>query len=163
LGLAGGARIDQRPGEDHAALAVAQLVEALPELREAELHGDRRFLLVDLLDRGARRRPLHGDDERGLGPWPRPGRDGARQPTRGLCMDLLERFCQPYTDVPALFPGDKGQARTKTFPVDQVLELVAVPAKELPTMKAVLAAGKVEGFTMTWRPRVDQGRGKTAT
>lgn len=89
--------------------------------------------------------------------------DRLTEVTRGLCADLLERFCQPYTDVPALFPRDGKPARLRTFTVDETFTLVGVPEKEAPGLKAVLAAGKVEGFTLVWKPRIDHGRGTTAS
>lgn len=82
--------------------------------------------------------------------------------TRGLCADLLETFCQPYTNIPALFPRDAAPVRTKVFTVDEVFSMVGIPAAEAPGLKATLAAGQVDGFAITWKPRIDQGRGKSA-
>lgn len=78
---------------------------------------------------------------------------------RHMCLDLLERFCQPTTDLPELYKGDTAKARVKTLSLDDAMKLVAIHPDEMPTLKAILTAGKVEGFTLAWTPRCDQGRG----
>lgn len=89
------------------------------------------------------------------------GTDRLKEIERGLCMDLLERFCQPYTDVAGLF--DRATQKTppfvRTLTVDETLELLAIEPKQVATMKSILVSGRIEGFTVTWHPRVDEARG----
>ena len=87
--------------------------------------------------------------------------DRLTQAERGLAQDLLEQLAQPYTGLPALFPSPRGDgpAFTKTFTLDQVFAIVKIPDSEIPTLKATLTAGKVEGFSLTWRPRLENGNG----
>lgn len=89
------------------------------------------------------------------------GADRLKEVQRGLCMDLLERFCQPYTDVAGLYDRakHKGPPFVRALSVDEVLETLAVDAKEAPAIKSILAAGKVDGFSLSWHPRIDAGRG----
>ena len=89
--------------------------------------------------------------------------DRLTQAQRGLAQDLLEQLAQPYTGLPALFPTPRGDgpAYSKLFTLDQVFAIVQIPADEIPALKATLVNGKVEGFVLTWRPRLDAGRGAT--
>src|SRR4051812_24107381 len=68
------------------------------------------------------------------------GTDRLTETVRGLCADLLERFCQPYTDIPALFPRDGKDVRSKVFTLDEVFTMVAVDPKDAADVRAVLAA-----------------------
>lgn len=86
--------------------------------------------------------------------------DRLTEVSRGICMDLLERFCQPYTDVPALFPRDGSPVRTRQLTIDEAFEAISMSRQEAPKLKAILTAGKVEGFTLLWKPRLEQGRGQ---
>ena len=88
--------------------------------------------------------------------------DRLAETERGLVQDLLERFCQPYTDIASLFPEEPKGARTRTLTLDEAIALVGVPEAEAPTLKNILVAGKVEGFTVLWQPRISQGSGTTA-
>jgi prepilin-type N-terminal cleavage/methylation domain-containing protein len=81
---------------------------------------------------------------------------------RGLVQDLLERFCQPNTDIASMFPEQPKNFRSRTFTVDEALAIVHVEPEEAPTLKAILTAGKVEGFTLVWQPRIGQGKGSAA-
>lgn len=89
------------------------------------------------------------------------GTDRLKEIERGLSMDLLERFCQPYTDVAGLF--DRAAQKTppfiRTLTIDETLDVLAVDSEQAATMKSILVSGKIEGFTVTWHPRVDEARG----
>jgi len=88
--------------------------------------------------------------------------DRFTQVERGLVQDLLELFCQPATMLPSLFPKESrgaGPGFSKTLTIDEVLAKLSIPAAEVPTLKATLATNKVEGFTVTWQPRIDAGHG----
>lgn len=89
--------------------------------------------------------------------------DRLTEATRGICMDLLERFCQPYTDLPALFPPPraKGPPFQRELSLDETFAIVGIPDKQVPVLRSILTSGKVEGFTLSWQPRVDKGRGAT--
>jgi prepilin-type N-terminal cleavage/methylation domain-containing protein len=89
--------------------------------------------------------------------------DRLTEAQRGLVNDLLERFCQPYSDLPALFPAPRGKGPPfhRPLSLDQTFQLIGVPEKQIPTLRSILVSGKVEGFTLTWHPRVDNGRGAT--
>lgn len=84
--------------------------------------------------------------------------DRLTEAKRHIVLDMLERFSQTYTDLPAVFHGQP-QPYAKTFTLDQTFEAIAIPASERPTLKAILESGKVEGFTLTWTPRTQSGRG----
>jgi hypothetical protein len=87
--------------------------------------------------------------------------DRLTEAKRNLVLDLLERFCQPYTDIPALFAG-RSPPYVRQLTIDEVFDIVRMPTAERPTLKAILAAGKVEGFSLAWTPRLEAGRGTTA-
>lgn len=89
--------------------------------------------------------------------------DRLTEAQRGLVQDLLERFCQPYTDLPALFPPPR-QGKPpyqRELSLDETFAIVGIPEKQIATLKSILVSGKVEGFTLSWMPRVDKGRGAT--
>ena len=77
---------------------------------------------------------------------------------RHLILDLLERYCQPYSEVPALFHG-KPPPYLRQLSLDEVFEIVAIPAAEAAELKATLVNGKDEGFSLAWTPRLEAGRG----
>lgn len=83
--------------------------------------------------------------------------DRLTEAKRHLVLDVLERFSQTYTDLPAQFPPRPPYRKELT--IDETFELVAIPEAERPTLKAILTAGKVEGFTISWEPRMAAGRG----
>lgn len=88
--------------------------------------------------------------------------DRFTQVERGLVQDLLELLCQPYSRIEDLFPKQSrgpGPGFAKTLPIDQVIDMLGIPPKETPTLKSILSAAKVEGFTVTWEPRIDAGHG----
>ena len=84
--------------------------------------------------------------------------DRLTEAKRHLVLDLLERYSQTYTELPALFQGEKKPYR-KELTIDQTFDIVAIPEKERATLKAILTSGKVEGFTLSWEPRMVSGRG----
>ena len=88
--------------------------------------------------------------------------DRLAETERGLVQDLLERFCQPYTDIASLFPEEPKGPRTRPLTLDEALALTGIPDAEAPTLKAILTAGRVEGFTVLWQPRIGQGNGTSA-
>jgi prepilin-type N-terminal cleavage/methylation domain-containing protein len=83
--------------------------------------------------------------------------DRLTEAKRHLVLDLLERFSQPYTDLPALFAGQKSPSRLLTL--DETFQVLSIPPTEIPALKAILETGKVHGFTLTWTPRQKSGRG----
>lgn len=87
--------------------------------------------------------------------------DRLTEAKRHLTLDLLERFSQTYTDLPHLFQGEKAPY-IKQLTIDQTFEVLGIQDPEARTLKAILVAGKVEGFTLTWTPRQASGRGNKA-
>lgn len=89
--------------------------------------------------------------------------DRLTEAERGLVQDMLEQFCQPYTSIPVLFPKPRGNGPpfSRKFTLDEVMNLVQIPEPERPTLKGILTRGGVDGFTVTWWPRIDNGHGTT--
>ncbi|MBI4862637.1 MAG: prepilin-type N-terminal cleavage/methylation domain-containing protein [Candidatus Riflebacteria bacterium] len=86
---------------------------------------------------------------------------------RHLSQDLLERFCHPYTDVAGLFPEPAANVQaplvsTRTLTVDEAIAIAVVPQAHVSTLKAVLEAGKVSGFTLSWTRGLKLGAGDPA-
>lgn len=87
--------------------------------------------------------------------------DRLTEAKRHLICDLLERFCQPYSQVPALFAG-KGPPYVRQLSLDETFQTVAMPEEDAHELRAILTAGKVEGFSLAWTPRLEAGRGNSA-
>ena len=87
--------------------------------------------------------------------------DRLTEAKRHIVLDLLERFSQPYTDLPAMF-GDKPPF-TRKLELDETFQVLHIPDADVPTLKAILVAGKVDGFTLSWTPRQKSGRGDKAS
>ena len=83
--------------------------------------------------------------------------DRTSEATRHLVVDLLERFCHPYSDIDAIWPADVRSPAVRTLTVDEAIGLVAIPAAEAETLKRVLASGGVTGFTLAWTRGVAYG------
>jgi hypothetical protein len=87
--------------------------------------------------------------------------DRLTEAKRHIVLDLLERFSQTYTDLPHLFQDEKKPFRKK-LTVDQAFEVLGIKDPEAKTLRDILTAGKVEGFTVSWTPRQASGRGNKA-
>ena len=85
--------------------------------------------------------------------------DRLTEAKRHLTLDLLERFCQPATDLPAMFDRSKDPPYIRTLTLDETFQVLSIPEKEIPPLKQILQSGKVEGFTLSWTPRQKSGRG----
>lgn len=85
--------------------------------------------------------------------------DRLTEAKRHMVLDLLERLCQPYTDLPALFDRSKPPPYQRKLSLTEAFGLVRIPDAEVEALKATLESGKVEGFTLTWTPRQKTGRG----
>jgi prepilin-type N-terminal cleavage/methylation domain-containing protein len=86
--------------------------------------------------------------------------DRATEAKRRLVLDLLERFCHPYSDVELFFARGAPSPATRQLTVDEVLELVALPAQDRPLLKQILATASVSGFTLAWTRGLAVGTGK---
>jgi hypothetical protein len=97
--------------------------------------------------------------------------DRASEVKRRVCLDLLERFCHPYSDIESLFavppqaPPDGGPTKfTRELTVDETLKVIAMPGREATSVKQTLQIGNVRGFNLVWTRglRVEQA-GSPAT
>lgn len=89
------------------------------------------------------------------------GADRLQEAVRHVKLDILERCCQPYSVVPQLFAGLPKPYR-RVLTLDESFELIGMDAGDARTLKAILTAGGVEGFTLMWEPGRGTGKGKKA-
>lgn len=91
------------------------------------------------------------------------GVDRLSEVKRHMVLDLLERFCHPYSDIEAVVAGGQpvaaGAPLTRVLTVDQAIAVVALPDRHAPVTRAVLTAGEVTGFTLVWTKGASVGKG----
>lgn len=83
--------------------------------------------------------------------------DRLTEAKRHIVLDLLELYSQPYSDITGVFHGQPNKSRK--LGLDETFAVLAIPEEERPALKAILEAGKVEGFTLSWTPSQKTGRG----
>lgn len=82
--------------------------------------------------------------------------DRATEVKRHVCLDLLERFATPYSDVESLFArGDVAKidgkvAVSRSVTVDEALAMIAVSGPEAAAIKQTLQTAGVTAFTLAW-------------
>lgn len=77
--------------------------------------------------------------------------DRSTEAARNLTLDLLERFCQPYTDVDSLFGPEVTTGGTRRLTLEEALALVGTSRPEVTTHIKALAQGRVSGVDLIWR------------
>jgi prepilin-type N-terminal cleavage/methylation domain-containing protein len=89
------------------------------------------------------------------------GIDRVTEAKRRLTLDLLERFCHPYSDIELVYPANAPSPAVRQLTLDEALDFVAVPKPSRPVLKQTLANGSVIGFTLAWSRGLVVGRGKS--
>lgn len=69
---------------------------------------------------------------------------------RHVVLDLLERFCHPYTDIDSLFPAGATGTSTKEVTVEEALALIAMPDEEAAVSAQILKNAQITGFSLVW-------------
>ena len=88
--------------------------------------------------------------------------DRAQDVVRNLTLDLLERFCHPYSDVEAVFPAQSATSSLHEINVDEALEIVAVPEADRPRLRALIAQAGLDGFSLVLERGLLPGAGDPA-
>lgn len=76
-----------------------------------------------------------------------------------MTLDLLERFCHPYSSIASLYPAGSEPVKTRTLTVDEAMTAVAMPDEHRPIMKSILETGSVTGFNLVWERAKSKGLG----
>ena len=84
--------------------------------------------------------------------------DRLAEAKRNLTLDLLERFCHPYSDLDALFAEDAKGTAERELTVEEAIGFVGLPTREGQTLREILSSGGVTGFTLVWK-RIGAGDG----
>lgn len=79
--------------------------------------------------------------------------DRLTEAKRFVTQDLLERFCHPYSDLPAFMPAGAPSMRDVTL--DEALAWTGVPAESARQAREILRVGGVTGFTLVWEKQID--------
>lgn len=69
---------------------------------------------------------------------------------RHVVLDLLERFCHPYSDIDSLFPPGTTGTATKQITVEEALALTALPDEESAVASQILKSASISGFSLIW-------------
>lgn len=87
------------------------------------------------------------------------GIDRASEVKRNMVLDLLERFCHPYSDLEVLFPKNSPPVATREISIDDAIRIVQIPEKEAAVVKAILTADGIVAFSLTWTRGFTTGSG----
>mgnify|MGYP001600815030 CR=1 FL=1 len=85
--------------------------------------------------------------------------DRLTEAKRQLTLDLLERFCHPYSSIGSLYPPGNEPVKTRTLTVEQAMDAVAMPDEHRVLMKSILETGYVTGFNLVWERAKAKGIG----
>jgi hypothetical protein len=85
--------------------------------------------------------------------------DRASEVKRNMTLDLLERFCTPYSDLFSIFPATITFPATREISVDEAITLTQIPAAEAAVVKTILQTAGINSFSLTWQKRLDAGSG----
>jgi hypothetical protein len=89
--------------------------------------------------------------------------DRASEVKRNMTLDLLEKFCHPYTSLTSLFGEKPTFPATREIPVDKAIEAVGLPVEEGKVVKAILETAGVYSFSLTWQKGLEVGPGSPAS
>lgn len=82
--------------------------------------------------------------------------DRATEVKRHVCLDLLERFATPYSDIESVFERsevakvDGRVALARSLTIDEALTMIAVSGPEAAAIKQTLQTAGVTAFTLAW-------------
>jgi hypothetical protein len=85
--------------------------------------------------------------------------DRVAEAKRYLTLDLLERFCHPYSDLGYLYPKGTPSPAVKQITIEDAMTLVGVATEDRAQLKQTLETGSVTGFTLVWHRGLAQGLG----
>lgn len=81
---------------------------------------------------------------------------------RHVTLDLLERFCHPYSDVDSLFPAGGTNPHTRELSVDEAVSMLGMRPEEGQLTRKLLEVGGVTGFSLVWHRGVAVAPGDPA-
>lgn len=89
--------------------------------------------------------------------------DRASEMKRNLTLDLLEKFCHPYTDLFSIFGENPTFPAIREIPIDKAIDFVGLPVPEGKIVKAILETAGVYSFLLTWQKGLEVGPGSPAS
>jgi hypothetical protein len=77
-----------------------------------------------------------------------------------VALDVLERFCTPYSDISTLFPEGTSERATRTIGVRPLLEALGIDGRDAESLALALKRGGIDEFEIVWEPQLSKGAGK---
>lgn len=90
------------------------------------------------------------------------GIDRLTEAKRQMTLDLLERFCHPYSSIASLYQPGNQPVKTRALTLDESMDAVAMPDEHRKLMKGILESGGVTGFNLVWERAKSKGAGDPA-